>query len=155
MKQLFYFIGGLAIISIVFVTALAFSDAPAPSPNYRYVFTSDTITNTEADTLVVPGRLLSDWSYNHAFKMTELSGTLDVTIKLQESNDYSGDTWYDVEDTGSFTTDGGIARLYGQEVLGSNTAVKEHRVRGVRQRIIITGTGTQSSVYSGTAVYKK
>jgi len=155
MKQLFYFIGGLAIISIVFVTALAFSDAPAPSPNYRYVFTSDTITDTEADTLEIPGRLLSDWSYNHAFLLDTLSGTLNVTIKLQESNDYSGDTWYDVENTGSFTTVGGIARLYGQEVLGSNTAVKTHRVRGVRQRIIITGTGTQSTTYSGTAVYKK
>jgi len=155
MKTFFYSLVGVAFVGIVLVTTLAFNDAAPASPNYRFEFTSDTITDTEADTLLVNARLLSDWSYNYAILLDTLSGTLNVTIKLQESNDYTGNTWYDVENTGSFTTVGGIARLYGQEVLGSNTAVKTHRVRGVRQRIIITGTGTQSTTYSGNVVFKK
>lgn len=126
----------------------SFAETPesmdAPSANiYQYVFTSDTITNTEADTLLIPTTLISRWGYNWTISTTQLSGTQNLSCQLQESNTRTGTDWIAV---GSPVTTSGSTDL--------DRAVGEF-VYGVRQRLIITGSGTQSTRYTVTTTFKK
>ena len=102
---------------------------------------SDTITDTEADTIVINNNLFSFWKYNHTVKGVQESGTIDLTLTVQESNTTSGDEWYTIA-TDSVDADGEITAVTGD-------------VYGVRQRLIITGTGTQSAVYTHRLTLKK
>lgn len=147
MKLLKYSLFGLFIIGMA-ALHYAFKGAEAEamysgSPLYQYAFPSDTITDTEADTLLIPVRLLSRWGYNWTISTTQLSGTQNLSCQLQESNTYTGSDWIDV---GSPVTTSGAADL--------DRAIGEF-VYGVRQRLIITGSGTQSTTYSVTTTYKK
>ena len=102
---------------------------------------SATITDTGADTLSVPVNLLSDLSYSWYITGTELTGTIDLTVSLQESNQLSGNTdWVEV---GTVTIDADETL----KITGANTY-------GVRQRMLITGTGTQTATYAVTARFK-
>jgi len=119
---------------------------------YEYTFTTDTITNTEADTLTISPLLLSKWSYNWSFAIDSLSGTPNIAIKVQESNKRSGSEWYTLETS----TVSGIGST--QSVTthnGDNTENPDGKVRGVRQRVILTGTGTESTLYSVKLTLKK
>lgn len=138
---------------MVFFLAFAFSESfdedefVAGSTIYENTFTADTITNAENDTLTISPNLISFWSYNWTLRATQESGTKDVIFILQESNERTGDSWYEVErDTasGSGTT---ITRLFGSGLSG--------RAQGVRQRVILDGSGTQSTTYVVKATYKK
>lgn len=120
------------------------------------VVTLDTITNTEADTMyiVLTGSASvysvanatvfnSNFIYNYVINRTSLSGTANTTLVLQESNVKTGGTgtWYTVataSGTGATTTTISAANLYGR-----------------RHRLILTGTGTQSTSYGITATLKK
>ena len=64
-----------------------------------------------------------------------------MTLTVQESNALSGDEWYTIA-TDSVDADGEITDMFGD-------------VYGVRQRIIITGAGTQSAVYTHRITLKK
>jgi len=131
--------GVFIAISVMF-TAATTASFDAGYDIYRQS-ASDTITDTEADTIVINNNLFSFWKYNHTVKGVEESGTIDLTLTIQESNTTSGDEWYTVK-TDSVDADGEITSVTGD-------------VYGVRQRLIITGTGTQSAVYTHRLTLKK
>jgi hypothetical protein len=134
-------VGGAVILaaSILF-TAARNSEFDAGYEIYRTT-ASDTITDTEADTITISPLLYSFWKYNHTVKGVQESGTIDLTLTVQESNALSGDEWYTVA-TDSVDADGEITSVTGDNY-------------GVRQRLIITGTGTQSAIYTHRITLKK
>lgn len=138
----------LLLVVGVAIAADVVSTSPPPAI-YQYTWTSDTITNTEADTLTGVTSLYDLYNYNFTSTATQLSGTTSLIHILEENNFQSGNTtaWYEVErDT---MAGAGTLRLYG----GSNTA--QSLVKGVRQRVIIKGIGTQSSRYTLKGTWKK
>ena len=134
-------VGGAVILaaSLIF-TAARNSEFDAGYEIYRTT-ASDTITDTEADTITISPYLYSFWKYNHTVKGVEESATIDLTLTLQESNALSGDEWYTVK-TDSVDADGEITDMTGD-------------IYGVRQRLIITGVGSQSSIYTHRITLKK
>lgn len=137
------------ILGFVLMVGIA-ADYTAPPPQiYQYTWTADTITNTEADTLTGVTLYYDLWNYNYTLTATQLSGSTNIIAVLQENNYTTGNTtaWYEVErDT---LVGAGTLRLYG----ASNTAPS--LVKGVRQRVIQTGVGTQSSRYTLKGTWKK
>lgn len=131
---------GVFIAIFVMFTAATTASFDAGYDIYRQS-ASDTITDTEADTILINNNLFSFWKYNHTVKGVQESGTIDLTLTVQESNTTSGDEWYTVK-TDSVDADGEITAITGD-------------VYGVRQRLIITGTGTQSAVYTHRLTLKK
>ena len=131
--------GVFIAISVMF-TAATTASFDAGYDIYRQS-ASDTITDTEADTILINNNLFSFWKYNHTVKGVQESGTIDLTLTVQESNTTSGDEWYTVK-TDSVDADGEITAITGD-------------VYGVRQRLIITGTGTQSAIYTHRLTLKK
>lgn len=120
-------------------------------PYYIYpagatAFVSDTITNGENDTINLGANLISRWSYNWHVNTTEISGTQNIIAIVQETNNASASyatptDWIEVaRDT--FTTDED-ARITGETVYG------------IKQRLILDGTGTQSTTYSVKFAAKK
>lgn len=130
----------LSIIAALFIFGAA--SAQKTGDYYSKVMvTLGTITNTEADTINLGVNLLSNYTYNYIISRTQLSGTANTTVKLQESNELTGSVWYDVATASGTGATVGI-------IQGANTY-------GVRHRILITGTGTQSLSYKLTARLKK
>jgi hypothetical protein len=128
------------------------STAAAVASNYEYSPSADTITNTENDTLTVPTALASLWSYQNVVDCTRLSGTLALIYILEENNSRTGGVWYEVERdtiTNAATAQG---RLHGNEGAANTTL---GWVNGMRQRVIIDGSGTQSVRYTHKATYKR
>ena len=126
------------------IEGLTVMDDAYASPIYQYTFTSDTITDTESDTLTLPVLLYSKWTYDYHAVIDSLSGTQDIDVVVQESSLASGDTdWVQVDTIATLTDANEVDRATGDVVYG------------VRQRLIVTGTGTQSVKYSIKAVFKK
>lgn len=111
-----------------------------PRNYFKVLASAGSIVNTEADTLTLSGLDMdkATYRYNYAITRTNVSGTTNVTVILQESNETSGTTnWYTVataSGTGATTTFIQAAQNYGP-----------------RHRIILTGAGTQSTTYRVTA----
>ena len=133
----------LMIVAVASTSTYEMAEADPSASIYQYTFTSDTITDTEADTLTLPVLLYSKWDYNWTVTTTQESGTTDITAKLYESHLTSGDGWYQLTDTLALSGATDLDRLTGSPVAG------------VRQRIILTGAGTQSTTYTVKAIYKK
>jgi hypothetical protein len=112
-------------------------------PSASGVF-ADTITNTEADTILIPVSFASPFTYSWYFQGTSLSGTMNIACVVQESNQTSPSAtdWVTLAST---TVNAGAP--IGRQVASM--------VYGARQRVIITGTGTQSTRYRFNARYKK
>ena len=109
---------------------------------YRKAFTKDTITNAANDTLAVPVNLLSLYTYDYTLVKTNISGTTALKLYLQESNLTSGNTdWLTIDSSVVSTTTTG--RIKGTDVFG------------VRHRLIVDGSGTQSSSYNLQATLKR
>lgn len=137
------------ILTAFFVCLFAAFGLSAQSYYSRTLVTLDTITNTEADTILVGPSATSYYTFNSNFAYiyvlarTSLSGTANTTMVLQESNVATGGaaTWYTVataSGTGATVTSVSASNLYGR-----------------RHRLILTGTGTQSTSYGITATLKK
>lgn len=139
---LFPLVGALAFVALLMVVLIAAvpDDNPAAYEMYRQS-AADTITNTEADTITLTPNLFSYWKYNYTVLGTQLSGTIDFDVTVQESNTTSGSEWYTLA-TDSLATSAGTLQLTGN-------------VAGLRHRVIITGVGTQSSTYQFRATLKK
>lgn len=138
MKSKFLFLLTVVLLFIGGIHATA-QTTLQPRNYYKVLVSLDTITNTEADT--IPLALSLDkvsYKYNYGLTRTSLSGTANVTVILQESNETSGTTnWYTVATaTGTGATNANISGAQNY---------------GVRQRIILTGSGTQSTSYRLTA----
>lgn len=110
---------------------------------WTYTFTADTITNTEADTLLLPADFVSPWSYAYHIVVDSLSGTDTIRFTVQESVARSGNTDWVTVATGAGSAFVSPIRL---------SAVLMY---GRRQRLIITGSGTQSTLYAVTFLAKK
>lgn len=137
------------ILTALFVCLFAAFGLSAQSYYSRSLVTLDTITNTEADTILVGPSASTYYTFNSNFAYiyvlarTSLSGTANTTMVLQESNVSTGGaaTWYTVSTasgTGATVTSVSASNLYGR-----------------RHRLILTGTGTQSTSYGITATLKK
>lgn len=146
-KNILLFAMGLLVLSLV---AMAFGPSEgvkyngsdyAVSEYYTYAPAQDTITNTEADTLALPVNFLSNWTYGYSIVLGNLSGTTNVAAVLQHSHMLSGNT--DWKTLASFTGTSGILQIEGTDVTG------------IRHRLILTGSGTQSSTYDIDAIFKK
>jgi len=111
-------------------------------PDYSYTI-SDTITNAESDTILLPVILSSPWSYNWTIASTQLSGTQSLAVKVQESSSKTSTDWLDL--SGNITASGAA---YTGRIVGA-------LIYGYRQRLVITGSGTQSTVYTLRFVAKK
>lgn len=109
----------------------------SPGIQYSKVWTRDTISNAEQDTLLLTGPLAnlnSGFQYNYVIQRTNLSGTVNVGMILQESNETSGTAnWYTVATTGttSATTD----------------KLQSPYTYGKRQRIIVSGGAVSQSTW--------
>lgn len=113
----------------------------AEYPSVDYVFTSDTLSDTELDTLTYPYALLSKWTYNYVLSVIRDSGSGNPIFIVQESNQRTGDVWYEVaRDTITAT---GTYRLNGDLIYG------------MRQRVILDGEGTAEHRYTLTFTGKR
>jgi hypothetical protein len=128
------------LTAAIFLTSAKPSEFDAGTDIFRVVV-SDTITDTEADTIALSPNLFSFWKYNHVIEGDQLTGTIVLYIKVQERNAPNSSIWYEIE-SDSITSDLGVKQLYGDNY-------------GINQRIIITGSGTQSSKYTIQSVLKK
>lgn len=127
---------------VEYTGAEALNFEPNASNVVRYTFTADTITDAENDTLAFPFNVFSSYSSLYQLVRTNLSGTTNVSVTLQQSALTSGNTdWVTVA-----TTSGTGATA---EALTLNPTY------GVRYRLIVDGSGTQSTRYVITAVLKK
>lgn len=134
---------GLFIVAIFAALAMSFGkmEGGAPSGYYRYAVT-DTITNAEKDTLLLPVTFFSRYTYCVQGVRTSLSGTHNVKFVLQQANTTTGNTdWLSVDSTS--TTSATIGLLQGAEMYG------------VRYRLLVNGSGTQSSRYVINFTMKK
>lgn len=131
----------LVIVAAAFAPTAPSASEEAPSEYYYYGPSQDTITNTEADTLALPVNFLSNWTYGYSVVLGNLSGTTNVAVVLQQSHTMSGTA--DWKTLATFTGTSGILHLDGTDVTA------------VRHRLILTGSGTQSSTYDIDAIYKK
>lgn len=130
----------------------------APSGTYYEVtFTKDTITNAGADTIYLPSSLrpvLSDFQMGVGVTRTSLTGTHNVAVKVQESvYRYSGTTP---------PTAGWVATLNSANAAAATaatTATTEGffipHCYGLSYRLIVTGSGTQTSSYVLRLILKK
>lgn len=111
---------------------------------YEKTWALDTITDAENDTLVTTGAMnvmYSDFEHNYSIIRTNISGTTALTLKVEQTNYTSGNTFWSTLASGSATT------ATPETIAGDNSAV--------RLRFIVDGSGTQSSSYRLRLVLKK
>lgn len=117
---------------------------------YEYTWALDTITNAANDTLTIPSSvaasvMYSDFEYQYSIIRTSLSGTINLALKIEQSN-YSSNT--SPGNSSWATLASGIGTGATVEYLtGDCTAM--------RLRYIVDGTGTQSSSYRLRVILKK
>ena len=110
--------------------------APPPARLLAKTWALDTITNAANDTLVLPWSLQSRYTGALQITRTNISGTTNLAVSIQASVTSSSGTdatWVTVATTSATTATAELltlAETYGQ-----------------RYRIIVDGTGTQSSSY--------
>lgn len=132
-----------ALFIALFCVAAIAVKAQTLDASWSYTFTTDTITNTEADTLLLPADFVSPWSYTYSIVVDSLSGTDTLSFVLQESVSKSGNTDWVTVSTGA-----------GSE-LTSPLRITTALMYGRRARIIVRGSGTQSTTYAITFLAKK
>lgn len=115
---------------------------PNASNIVRYTFALDTISNANNDTLSFPYNVFSSYSSLYQITRTNISGTTNVSVALQQSAVTSGNSdWVTVATTSGTSS--------------TNEALTLNPTYGIRYRLIVDGTGTQSTSYRITAVLKK
>lgn len=151
-NKTFYSLAGIfgLLLAVLLVTAAkspVIENDLAGANIYTYSVT-DTITDTENDTITVPVKLTSQWSGGWFMEITQLTGTGEVSVVANEHGRASGTTgWYvqttDMDLTGSSDVD----RLV------------YDKIHGQRARAIVDGgqdgSATQSTRYTLTFIGKK
>lgn len=157
MKKALYFFGAavLAFVGALSLSSFDGSEAErlparaegvenvyATSKTATYTWTLDTLTNAANDTLTLPfGNVLSNYEWAYFVTRTNISGTTNLAVSVQASGVKTGDTdWTQVGVTSATTA--------------TNEIVSGTSFHGLRHRVIVDGTGTQSSSYRITAVLK-
>lgn len=142
----YIFIGSLLLL----VGLLTFAGKPETAETYAApnvlskTWTLDTITNAANDTLTVPFTMQSRYTGALQITRTNISGTTNIAVSIQASvtNSTSTDvTWVTVATTSATTA--------------SNELLTLAETYGQRYRVIVDGTGTQSSSYRLSWLSKK
>ena len=124
---------------------------------YQYAYTKDTITNAANDPLYLPSTMRpvnSDFLMAYTITRTNISGTTNVAVKIEESTyRYTGTTPPTAGWVASLNTAGAAAAT-------AATTATEEEIRlpntfGASYRCIVDGTGTQSTSYVIRLVMKK
>lgn len=144
LKSLFLF-----LLPLGFLAAFAFKGnegaelaQTAPPKLYVKDWVLDTILNAAKDTLLLPATdVQSNYEWSYHITRTSISGTANVAVSVQASGVRTGNNdWTQV----AITSGTGATN----EILSSASFF------GRRHRIIVNGTGTQSTSYRITAVLK-
>lgn len=157
MKKALKILAGLAMIATI-AAALMFAEStrksesyntlPAVSNAYRYELTAGSITNAENDTIAVPAQFLDAWVPSVWLETTRASGTMAINLILQENSTLTGTSkWVSVDTVAIGNAATGAARL--------DYPFAPYHMRGLRARVIIDGSGTQSVTYTGRFVAKR
>ena len=113
--------------------------------NASFTASSDTITDAEIDTIYISNLLYFDGAYYFHVTTDSLSGTDDLTFQLQASTaanaSASVGTWVNLGSSVQRTSDG-------------TSAISGTTTYGLKHRLLVTGGGTQSTVYTLTGQYK-
>jgi hypothetical protein len=125
--------------------ASAFGPPPGVSDKIHYeTWTSDTITDTEVDNLTDSEVMYSNYTYNIGLTLNNLSGTMSIKAVLMQSNSPSGNLDWVGTDSATFTAESQPTHLLdGSDLFGRRYKVK------------LVGAGTQSTVYTAKAFFKK
>jgi len=109
-----------------------------------YTPAAGTITNTSADTLTfsLPTK---NYDYLWSVQSTPSTGTDSLNVVIEEAPCSSCSTWKQV---GSTDVTGGTGSI-------NLITWQSGTLYGLRQRIIVTGVGTQSTTYSVYAVFRR
>lgn len=130
----------------------------APTGNYyEYTYTKDTITNALNDTLYLPSTMRNnafDYQASLSVMRTSLSGTANIAVKVEETNyKYFGST----APTAGWVTALNSANT--SAATAATTATTEMlllpHTYGTNYRVIVDGTGTQSTSYVIRWVWKR
>ena len=125
---------------------------------YEYTWRLDTISNANNDTLYLPSNLrplVSDFTVAVAITRTNISGTTNLAVKLEGTNwAYSGST----PPTQGWAT--ALNTANAAAATAATTATTEHILLPstwglINYRVIVDGTGTQSSSYRIRLTLKK
>lgn len=132
--------------TLLLLSLLLLAVAPSFSQSYYWEVVQDTLTNAETDTIVMvePVRFAGAYSLQATVK-DAISGTPNVTVVLEESNDRPryNDTDYVPTDTlPALTSDGEIGRTVGT-------------FYGLTPRLLVKGSGTQSTIYRIVLLIKR
>lgn len=146
MKNISFKYSGLLLLAIIALAAFfaSFERAEnliAPQAVYR-TWTGGAISNAENDTLSIPQILESPYQYSIYFRFATSAGTRAGKIYLEQKNLTAQTNWMKVDSTSL------AAGTFDYLMKGANTW-------GTMHRVIVDGSGTQTTTYTGTAVFKK
>jgi len=139
----------LFLLPLAFLAAFAFKGTegaemadPNPPKFYTREWVLDTILNAAKDTLLLPAvDVQSNYEWSYHIVRTSISGTANVAVSVQASGVRTGNNdWTQV----AITAGTGATN----EILSGTSFF------GRRHRIIVNGTGTQSTSYRIAAVLK-
>ena len=129
----------------------------APGTSYTYAYTLDTITNAANDTLYIPANYreqLSDFQVCVSVTRTNISGTTNIAVKVEETAwPYSGSTAPTLGWASALNVAGSAAATAATTATTENITIPH--IYGRNLRIIVDGTGTQSSSYRIRWLMKK
>lgn len=167
---------GWPALVIIFFAAIAFSfntadknavmqetvngsvfEYDAAGKYYAYAWTKDTITDAANDTLYLPSRLrpvYSNFIGCISVTRTNISGTTNLAVKVEETAyPYSGSTPPTAGWASALKVGGSAAATAATTATTENLTLPD--MYGMNYRIIIDGTGTQSSSYVIRALLKR
>ena len=131
---------------IIMICCIGITLAMEAQNVFHYRPAADTITNTESDTLTWT---FHNYSFDYCWNLeitTGISGTDSLTVVIEETASPSSSTaWKQVGSTVTLGATGSANRI----------ALITGRVYGVKQRILITGVGTQSTIYRLWSTFRK
>ncbi len=132
------------------------SEFESTGGNAQFDYRKDTITNAAKDTLFIgkrsntiwntvstPTNFLSLYTYDITIVRASLSGTHNVKVYLDKSDDRDGTStdWFPIDSTSTTTA--------------TTAMLRSTDATGARYRLRISGTGTQSSTYTIWSIWKK
>lgn len=161
MKKILFFLTSAVLTAIACAALLSFAPeattaekhsgntstittiAPNAAPQFfTKKWSLDTIANAANDTLALGSNILSNYEWSYHITRTSISGTANIAVTVQSSGLTTGnDDWVTVATTSATTA--------------TNEILSGVSFYGVRHRLIVDGTGTQSSSYKITGVLKK
>ena len=137
-----YLMGFIALFLVIgLFSAFKGEGSGSTGQYYRPTIAVDTLTNAETITVSIPQNLLSEYTYCYQLVRTNISGTTNILAVIDESSNTSGSADWKAIDTISGTS--GIGRATGDEVYG------------VRHRVRLVGTGTQSTQFTLVPTFKR